>query len=89
MVLGNVLGANLFNLIIVALCDMLYSQSVLLTAIDLNHSVTIMLVMLMTAVVLLGHYFPPRRKVLSLGWDSLSLFFLYGVGVTLLYKLKI
>jgi len=89
MVLGNVLGANLFNLIIVALCDMLYPQSVFLTAIDLNHSVTIILVILMTTVVLLGHFFPPRRKVLSLGWDSLSLFFLYGVGVTLLYKLKI
>ena len=84
-----VLGANLFNLIIVALCDMLYPQSVLLTSIDLNHSVTIILVMLMTTAVFLGLFFPPRRKVLGLGWDSLSLFFLYGVGVTLLYKLRV
>jgi cation:H+ antiporter len=87
MVLGNILGANLFNLIIVALCDLLYPQSVLLSSIDINHSVTILLVLLMTTVVMLGQFSPPRRKVAGLGWDSLSLFFLYGVGVTLLFGL--
>lgn len=88
MVMGNVLGANLFNLIIVALCDILYPQSILLASIDRNHSVTITLVMLMTSVVLLGHFFPMKRKIISLGWDSFSLFFLYFAGVTLLYGLR-
>ncbi len=88
MVLGNILGANLFNLIIVALCDLLYPQSILLSSIDVTHSVTILLVILMTTVVMLGQFFPPRRKVAGLGWDSLSLFFLYGIGVTLLFELR-
>ena len=88
MVLGNILGANLFNLIIVALCDLLYPQSVLFSSIDINHSVTLLLVILMTTVVMLGQFFPPRRKVAGLGWDSLSLFFLYGIGVTLLFELR-
>jgi len=88
MVLGNVVGANLFNLIIVALCDFLYRPGILLKAISLNHTVTIVLVILMTCVVFLGYYFPPRKKVLHLGWDSLCLFLLYGIGVTLLYELR-
>jgi cation:H+ antiporter len=89
MVLGNVVGANLFNLIIVALCDFLYRPGILLEAIDVRHTVTIVLVILMTCVVFLGYYFPPRKKVLHLGWDSISLFLLYGSGVTLLYELRI
>jgi cation:H+ antiporter len=89
MVLGNVVGANLFNLIIIALCDFLYRPGILLKAIDVNHSVTIVLVILMTCVVFLGYYFPPRKKFLHLGWDSLSLFLLYGVGVTVLYELRV
>jgi cation:H+ antiporter len=89
MVLGNVVGANLFNLIIVALCDFLYRPGILLKAIDVNHAVTIALVILMTCVVFLGYYFPPRKKVLHLGWDSLSLFLLYGIGVILLYELRV
>jgi cation:H+ antiporter len=88
MVLGNIIGANLFNLIIIALCDFLYRPGILLKAIDVNHSVTIVLVILMTCVVFLGYYFPPRKKFLHLGWDSLSLFLLYGIGVTVLYELR-
>ncbi len=88
MVLGNVLGANLFNLIIVALCDMAYRRGILLNAIDMNHSVTIVLVMFMTIVVFLGQLFPPRRKIMRLGWDSLALFFLYGGGIVILYGLR-
>ena len=39
--------------------------------------------------VFLGNYFPPRKKILHLGWDSISLFLLYGIGVTLLYGLRV
>jgi cation:H+ antiporter len=88
MVVGNVLGANLFNLIIVALCDFLYREGILLKSIDLNHSITIVMVVIMTGVVLLGQYYHSKRKVLRLGWDSISLFFIYIIGVTLLYNLK-
>jgi cation:H+ antiporter len=89
MVLGNVVGANLFNLIIVALCDFLYRPGILLQAIDWNHSVTIVLVILMTCVVFLGYCFPPKKKVLNLGWDSLGLFLLYFIGLTALYRLRL
>lgn len=88
MVLGNILGANLFNLIIVALCDFVYRQGILLKSIDLNHSVTIVMVVIMTGVVLLGKYYHFKKKVLRLGWDSISLFLIYIIGLTLLYSLK-
>jgi len=57
MVIGNVLGANLFNLIIVALCDFFYRQGILLKSIELNHSITMVMVVIMTGVVLLGQYY--------------------------------
>jgi cation:H+ antiporter len=88
MVVGNVLGANLFNLIIVALCDFLYPKGILLKAIDFNHSITIVTVIVMTSVVLLSQYYHPKKRVGRLGWDSLSLFLIYSIGVTLLYALK-
>ena len=88
MVVGNVLGANLFNLIIVALCDFLYPKGILLKAIDFNHSITIVTVIVMTSVVLFSQYYHPKKRVVRLGWDSLSLFLIYTIGVTLLYALK-
>ena len=88
MVIGNVLGANLFNLIIVALCDFLYPKGILLESIDFNHSITIMMVITMTGVVLLSQYYYPRKRVVRLGWDSSSLFLLYTIGLILLYTLK-
>ena len=88
MVLGNILGANLFNLIIVALCDFVYRQGILLKSIDFTHSVTIVMVVIMTGVVLLGKYYHFKKKILRLGWDSISLFLIYSIGLTLLYTLK-
>lgn len=88
MVIGNVLGANLFNLIIVALCDFLYPKGILLKSLDFNHSITIVMVIIMTGVVLLSQYYRPKKRVVKLSWDSLSLFLIYTIGVTLLYTLK-
>lgn len=88
MVVGNVLGANLFNLIIVALCDFFYRQGILLKSIDPSHSITIVTVIIMTMVVLLGQYYHTRKRILRLGWDSISLFTIYTIGITLLYALK-
>lgn len=85
MVVGNVLGANLFNLIIVALCDFLYPKGILLKSIDFNHAITIVIVVLMTGVVLLGQYNHAKKRVGGLGWDSLSLFFFYITGLIFLY----
>lgn len=89
MVLGNVIGANLFDLIIIALCDFLYPPGALLKVIALNHSVMIVLVILMTGVAFLGYRFPPRKRLLRCGWDSLGLCLLYGSGLVLLYRLRL
>jgi len=88
MVVGNVLGANLFNLIIVALCDFLYPKGILLKSIDFNHSITIVMVIAMTCVVLFSQHYHPKKRVVGLGWDSLSLYLIYAIGVSLLYMLK-
>jgi len=88
MLVGNVLGANLFNLIIVALCDFFYREGILLQSIDFSHSITMVIVVIMTGVVLLGQFYRTEKRVLRLGWDSISLFLTYIIGLMLLYTLK-
>ena len=88
MVLGNVLGANLFNLIILALCDFVYRRGVLLASLDFTHSITILTAIMMTITLLVSQRYYPEKRIGRLSWGSISLITLYAIGITSLYLLQ-
>lgn len=85
MAIGNLLGSNLFNVLILFLSDIFYTQGHLLKdASDLN-LLSVFFVLMMTGVAVIGFVFPSRSKKIYLSWDTFTIFALYLTNMTLLF----
>jgi cation:H+ antiporter len=86
MAVANLLGSNLFDIIILAMDDLLYVQGPLLAQVDASHALTAFTAVMMSALVIVGLVFrPQRRALLGLTWISLGLFLLYILNAWLLF----
>ena len=85
LALGNLLGSNLFNLLILALDDLAYAAGPLLQVAAPSHLGTVLTALLMNALVLLGLLLKPRARVLRLvSWVSVGLVAVFGLNAALL-----
>lgn len=83
---GNVLGSNLFNLVILAIDDLFYLDGPILAAVSPAHLLSASMALTMTGVVIVGLFFGSRRRLLGLGgWESLLLYALFGLNSWLAY----
>ncbi len=89
MAIGNVLGSNIFNMIIVFFADIFYRPGFILASVSLDHIVTAMVGLMMSAIALIGLFYRSRRTIFTIGWDSLFITITYFTGVYLLIKLGI
>lgn len=89
MAVGNLLGSNVFNMFILALDDIFYTKTSLFSAITPTHLVSVLVMIVMSAVVMLGLLFKPRRKAfLKFGADTLVLVVLYLLLMSYLFIKK-
>ncbi len=85
---GNVLGSNIFNLIILVWIDFFYPGSIL-ASVSLTNLIPIMAFMIMTLIIMIGLFYRSRRSILRLGWGAASLLIIYFSTIYLLYRLGI
>jgi len=87
MAIANLLGSNLFDIIILAIDDLFYTDGPLLAHVDASHVLTAFTAVMMSALVTVGFIYRPKgRAVLGLTWVSLGLFLLYVVNSWLLFQ---
>lgn len=86
--IGNVLGSNLFNLLILGLNDLFYRQGPLLTTADPSHGVTILAVVTMNALFLIGLTYRVMTKRFAVAWDTGAMAAVYLTAVVLAYLLR-
>ena len=86
--IGNVLGSNLFNLLILGLDDVFYRQGPLLTAADPSHAVAIFAVVAMNALFLIGLTYRVLTKRFAIAWDTGAMAAVYVTAVLLAYLLR-
>jgi cation:H+ antiporter len=86
--IGNVLGSNLFNLLILGLDDVFYRQGPLLVAADASHGVTILAVVTMNALFLVGLTYRVLTKRFAVAWDTGGIAAVYAAAVVLAYRLS-
>jgi cation:H+ antiporter len=87
MAIANLLGSNLFDIIILAVDDLFYSKGSLLAHVDASHALTAFTAVMMSALVGVGLIFRPQgRAVLGLTWVSLGLFMLYVLNSWILFE---
>jgi cation:H+ antiporter len=86
LAMGNLLGSNLFNVLILAIDDLAYTGGPLLEGVDKAHADTAVTALAMTGLVVIGLLMRPRGRVLGgLGWISVGLVAAVLVNTALLY----
>jgi cation:H+ antiporter len=87
MGIGNVLGSNLFNLLILGLDDVFYRPGPLLAAAGASHAVSIAAIVMMNALFLIGLTYKVMTKRFAVAWDAAAIASVYAMAVGLSYLL--
>lgn len=78
MAIANLLGSNLFDILILAIDDLFYTKGALLAEVNVSHAITAVTAVMMSLLVIVGFIFRPQRQaVFKLTWISLGLLLLY------------
>jgi len=87
MAIGNLLGSNLFNLLILAVDDVFYWRGPLLSHVSATHAISVMSALTMTGAVIVGLlYRPPGRLFRTVGWISVLLLWVYVLNAYVLFR---
>jgi cation:H+ antiporter len=87
MAIGNLLGSNLFNLLILAVDDVFYWRGPLLSRVSATHAISVMSALTMTGAVIVGLlYRPPGRLFRTVGWISVLLLWVYALNAYVLFR---
>jgi cation:H+ antiporter len=86
--IGNVLGSNLFNLLILGLDDLFYREGPLLSAVDPSHGVAVLAVVTMNALFLIGLTYRVLTKRFAVAWDTGAMAAVYVTAVSVAYLLR-
>ncbi|MGB2706051.1 MAG: hypothetical protein WBC74_04275, partial [Candidatus Omnitrophota bacterium] len=77
---ANMLGSNLFNMVIIFTNDILYRKAPILEAASPDHAWQAFSVMAMTAAVILAMATKQKKKFLNISWYVPVLFIIFLVG---------
>ena len=87
MAIANLLGSNLFNLLILAVDDAFYLRGPLLAHVTGTHVVSVLSALTMTGAVIVGLlYRPPGRLFRTVGWISVLLLCVYVLNAYVLFR---
>jgi cation:H+ antiporter len=84
MAVGNLLGSNIFNVFILAIDDLFYTNGLLLKDASDIHMVSAFSVIIMTAIVIIGLSYKAKGKRFLLAWDAFLIFMIYILNLVLL-----
>jgi cation:H+ antiporter len=88
LAIGNLFGSNIFNILILAIDDILFIQGPILSHADTNHIIPAVSAIAMTAIAIIGLTYRAARKPLFLAWDSMAIVLVFALNITLLYLLR-
>ena len=86
LAIGNLLGSNLFNILILAIDDIAYLKGPLLAQASQSHVLSGVSAMMMTGAAIVGLRYRPVTRVFKLaGWVSLALVVTYILNSLVIY----
>lgn len=87
MAIGDVLGGNMFNLLLIFLVDALYSGPPVMEEIGLAPTFAALLGIVLTSIYLIGMIERRDRTFIRMGYDSLLVLLCYAAGVVMLFNI--
>jgi cation:H+ antiporter len=88
LAIGNLIGSNIFNVFILFIDDIFYTEGLVLKDASEIHLVSVFFVIMMASVAIIGFLFPQSSKRVLLAWDTLVILLLYILNVSLLFELS-
>lgn len=88
LAVGNLIGSNLFNILILSIDDAFYTKGHLLKDASDNNIVSVFSVIIMTAVAIAGLMYRSNRKPFFVAWDALLIGAVYIANLLALYYLR-
>ncbi len=86
MAIGNLLGSNLFDILILAADDIAYRKGPLLSAVSPAHAITAFAAVIMSGIFIVAMLFQPETRLRgTIGWVSLSLLLVYLFSAYAIY----
>lgn len=86
MAVANLLGSNLFNMMVLGVDDLLFPSGPLLYRVSPAHAVSAMSAVIMSGIVIVGLVYRPKARVFrTVGWTSLVLFTVYLLNAYFVY----
>lgn len=87
MAIANLLGSNLFNILILAIDDLFFLRGPLFAHVSSIHAVSAFSAVMMTSIAMIGLLYRPRVRLLhAVGWISVGLFSIYVLNSYILYR---
>lgn len=87
MAVGNLLGSNIFNVVILFLDDLFYTKGHILKDASDANLLSVFFVLLMSATAIIGFIFPRKTKRMMMSPDTMMILALYILNILLLYKI--
>jgi cation:H+ antiporter len=84
MAVANLFGSNLFNVAVLGIDDLLYTDGVLLAEVSPAHVITATAAMTMTGTAIVGLTYRAARKRFRLSWDAFAIAAVYLLAMILL-----
>jgi cation:H+ antiporter len=88
LAIANLLGSNLFNILILAIDDAFFLPEPILSHVDSSHVLSALAAIAMTSIAIIGLTYQAERKLLRMSWDSLAMVFVFIANLMLLYMYK-
>jgi cation:H+ antiporter len=85
MAFGNIFGSNLFNILILAIDDLVYTKGPILSHVSPNHLVSSNAAIVMTAIATIALTYRAGRKWYFFAWDSVAILAVYLFALVVLY----
>ncbi len=86
MAVADILGSNMFNIAIIFVVDLFYTQGPILSSVSSAHLIMAVVAMVMSLLVIVGLRFRQKRKTfIVISWYGLALIGLYILGVYSLF----
>jgi cation:H+ antiporter len=86
MAIGNLLGSNLFDILILAIDDIFYRKGPLLASVSPVHAITAFAAVIMSGIFVVAMLYKPETRIRgTVGWVSLSLLLVYLFSAYAIY----
>jgi cation:H+ antiporter len=86
MAIANLLGSNLFDVLILAIDDLAYTSGPLLSAVSPTHAVSALAAVIMSGIFIVALLYRPETRVRgTIGWVSISLLMVYLLSSYVIY----